>query len=336
MSDIVSRSEHLCSSLKGLIDGNGKVVLRADLAESLTNVHNELTKMVRAAGGNAAKADSYLNSLNAVLRSVKGVHILSATDPEILNYFNAEIFEKTGEFSVDMCPPSTIRGLFAIRKQLTVLSIVNSGITDLVKVLSPVEKKYLVKLNPLILPGSRVNIPDNYLWSNLVTLKLSNCGIAKIDQSLHFFPNIKYLDLSRNSIQHIIHLQDCISLKYINLSHNRIRVLSNLERVLGSVTRLNVSHNEIESLDGIDKIYSLERINASHNLLDDFAEVQHVCRLPCLESLVLSDNPIADHVEYRLKVFMEFIQDGGVMMGNRSFPALDGRTLAPAENKKLR
>lgn len=153
---------------------------------------------------------------------------------------------------------------------------------------------------------------------------------------MHFFPNIKYLDLSRNSIQHIIHLQDCISLKYINLSHNRIRVLSNLERVLGSVTRLNVSHNEIESLDGIDKIYSLERINASHNMLDDFAEVQHVCRLPCLESLVLSDNPISDHVEYRLKVFMEFIQDGGVMMGNRSFPALDGRNLAPAENKKLR
>jgi hypothetical protein len=106
--------------------------------------------------------------------------------------------------------------------------------------------------------------------------------------------------------------------------------------VLGSVTRINVSHNEIESLDGIDKIYSLERFNAAHNVLDDFSEVQHLCKLPCLEALTLSDNPLADHVEYRLKVFQEFILDGGVMMGNRAFPALDGRPLTQIENKKLR
>ncbi len=246
------------------------------------------------------------------------------------------MFTKIHELHADMCPPSTIRGLFTLRQQLHSLIIINSGITDLSKILSPVEKKYLKKLNPLILPGTRMNLPEKYLWSNLTTLTLSNCGIAKIDQALHFFPAVKYLDLSHNSISHIIHLQDCISLKHINLSHNRIRVLSNLERVLGSVTRINVSHNEIESLDGIDKIYSLERFNAAHNVLDDFSEVQHLCRLPCLESLVLSDNPLADHVEYRLKVFHEFIQDGGVMMGNRSFPALDGKLLAPHEQKKLR
>ncbi len=336
MNDPCNHSDFLCGSLTNLIDPNGGLIIKSDIAEAITNVHKELQKRFDTGGStNLPRVEVALGALNDKLQYVRNLQVYSSFTPE-LNYFGVQMFTKVIELSVDMCPPSTITALFALRHQLVTLNIINSGITDLSKILSPVEKKYLNKLHPLILPGSRITVPEKYLWSNLTTLKLSNCGIAKIDQSLHFFSAVKYLDLSHNSISHIIHLQDCISLKHVNLSHNRIRVLSNLERVLGSVTRINVSHNEIESLDGIDKIYSLERLDASHNVLDDFVEVQHLCKLPCLESLVLGDNPLADHVEYRLKVFNEFIQEGGVMMGNRSFPALDGKMIAPHEQKKLR
>lgn len=336
MSDPITRSEYIRGTLTTLIDDNGSLVLRTDVAETVANVYAELKKILDASGSTVSpKLDAAIKILDQKLQSVKSLHLYATFAPE-LNYFGVDIFTRATELFVDMCPPSTIKDLFGVRNQLSVLSIINSGITHLWKILTPVSRKLLSKLNPLILPGTRLNIPEGLLWSKLITLKLSNCGIAKIDQSLHFFPSVKYLDLSHNSISHIIHLQDCISLKHVNLSHNRIRVLSNLERVMGSVTRINVSHNEIESLDGIDKIYSLERFNATHNLLDDFAEVQHLCKLPCLESLSLADNPVADHLEYRLKVFLEFIHDGGVMVGNRAFPALDGKLISEIENKKLR
>jgi Leucine-rich repeat (LRR) protein len=179
-------------------------------------------------------------------------------------------------------------------------------------------------------------IPYEYCWNSILSLTLSNCGLVKIDDSLHYFPNLIDLDISHNFISHIVHLQDCIALENINLSHNRIRILSNLERTIGSIKNLNLSYNEIESLDGIEKIYSLERINLSNNFMNDLNEIQYLSRLPCLIAMILGNNPIAELKHYRLRVFRELIKVGSLMSGNRPFPELDRQGITKKELKKLR
>ena len=91
----------------------------------------------------------------------------------------------------------------------------------------------------------------------------------------------------------------------LDISYNRVRVLSNLDRVLGNIITLNLSHNNIESLDGLGKLYSLEVLNVGFNRIDDACEAAHLCRLPCLDSVVLEGNPIAEHAAYRVHCYVQ-------------------------------
>ncbi len=120
------------------------------------------------------------------------------------------------------------------------------------------------------------------------------------------------------------------------MSNNRVRVLSNLDRVLGNVTSLNLSFNEVQSLDGLDKLYSLQKLNLSSNRIDDFAEVSILAKLPCLESLQLDNNPIGISTRYRINVFHQFVSDNNFLSSNREFPVLDGVPIDTKEQYNLR
>lgn len=80
-------------------------------------------------------------------------------------------------------------------------------------------------------------------WPALSLLRLRNCGLTRLDASLHLLPHCAMIDLSHNAITHIVHLHDCLHLTSLDVSHNRVRVLSNLDRVLGNVVTLNLSYN---------------------------------------------------------------------------------------------
>ena len=110
---------------------------------------------------------------------------------------------------------------------------------------------------------SSVEIPDSFKWASLISLRLPNCGIVSLDRSMHMLPALEYLDVSRNDIAHIVHLQDCSALTSINLSGNRVRVLANIHRVLGCVLEIDLSNNYIESLDGLDKLVVFANISLS-------------------------------------------------------------------------
>ncbi|XP_069954926.1 nischarin-like [Cherax quadricarinatus] len=71
---------------------------------------------------------------------------------------------------------------------------------------------------------------------------------------------------------------------------------------------LDLSQNSLSSLKGLSKLYSLSSLNVSTNNICEISEVSHLSRLPCLETLILTGNPVATIVDYRTKVLELFGQ----------------------------
>ena len=336
------------SSIEGNVASSFAAKLNTDLASVISKTYfavgNMLSKGVdgndkkdpnMVIDKNDARWSKFYQLLVNKLNSIAELHIYPHDSFEIL-HFSIKIFKSLKILHLDQCPPNTISDLVFMKNQLNTLTVVNSGITDLDKVFIPFDDNTIQNLKPMIYSGISTAVPEQYIWSTLINLRLSNCGIVRLDQSMHFFPNLEYLDLSYNSISRIVHLQDCISLQYLNLSHNKIDSLSNLDRVLGRVTNLCVSHNDIQNFSGIEKLLSLEILDASYNQLCNFPHIRSACKLPCLESLWLTGNPLADSENYRIKVYDEFLLDGSVMESNRYMPQLDGVDFTDKEKRKLR
>jgi Leucine-rich repeat (LRR) protein len=177
-------------------------------------------------------------------------------------------------------------------------------------------------------------IKSIYLWERLTTLRLTNCGLTRLDSSLHYLPALVHLDLSYNDISHIIHLQDCHQLRVLNISHNRISVLSNLIWVIPHIERLSLSHNLIESLDGLSSLHQLQRVDLSANKISDFHEIQPLSTLKALTHLYLVGNIISAKPNYRLHVISQFLND--CSLDGRDLPCIDGKVLSPKESYTLR
>lgn len=312
-----------------------KLHLRTDLAEYITRTLIGLEEL--AVEQQNAKAQHTSENIQQRLEQVTSLHIYSPPSSLDLHFFKISYYCALEELILEDCPPSLAIDLYLLRKCLFKIKIVQSGITCLADVLAPVKRSIRQSLSPMILTDTTIlSLPKKYYWRNVSSLTLSNCGLSRVDEALHFFPALTYLNLSHNAITHITHLQDCIALQTLDLSHNKIRVLSNLERVLGKLKVLILNSNEIESIDGIDKIYSLETLDIANNFLSDVNEIQHLCRLPCLEIIVLIGNPLCEKKHYRLRVYREFLKVGSIMSGNRQFPVVDGREIRKKELKKLR
>jgi hypothetical protein len=329
---LVRRGMELISNLVAMIDSRASLSLRSDMAEFIA----QMISILDSAKHNNAAVDAVAQQLRGRLSVINKLSLYPPAGPQ-LNRISLKEFQNLSELAANQIPLSTIIDLCEMRSNLTTLIVTNSGIVDIADVLtSHAPRKLRSKLPPIILQEKKVAIPMKYCWTNLTKLSLSNCGIVRMDEAFHFFPFLTHLDLSNNDITHVVHLHDCVSLESLNLSYNRIRVLSNLERVIGRVKKINLAHNDIESLDGLDKIYALEKVNLSFNYIDDMIEVQHLCRLPNLEAVYLADNPISELANYRLRFYREFIVHGSIMNGNRPFPSLDRVDISKRERKKLR
>lgn len=238
------------------------------------------------------------------------------------------------EVHLNRCPPSTVDDFYELRGKLLRLEIINSGIPALYKVLVPVRTKYLKQHKPLFLGDERVLPPRAYIWTKLKLLRLTNCGIAKMDASFHFMPYLSQLDISHNDISNIIHLQDCFELRILNASHNRISVLSNISRVIPNIVRLNLSNNMIESLDGLSKLTALEKLDLSNNHIDDFMEIEELVVLPHLHDLILEGNAISFKASYRQSVFVLFVHDCSRF--GKPFPLLDNTPITELESSYIK
>ncbi len=129
-------------------------------------------------------------------------------------------------------------------------------------------------------------------WRKLETVKCSHNSCSKMDASLTLLTCVRSLDLSSNCFKTMENLHNCVNLMSLDLSSNRISSTARLNERCGNLTVLKLKCNSLTSIEGIDKLYSLEVLDLSGNLISKFSEISRLGALPCLEELWLKENPV--------------------------------------------
>jgi len=142
-------------------------------------------------------------------------------------------------------------------------------------------------------------LPDLSAHTCLTTLMLDYNDISEI-QGLSSCHRLSHLSLMNNRIARIANL-DNLPLKSLNLSHNNIKKIENLE-TLKYLEVINLSRNSIRSMKGLQNHNLLQEIDLEENQIIDIAEVRYIRELTLLRNLNLLGNPIQGMPDYRLSL----------------------------------
>ncbi|KAL1114864.1 hypothetical protein AAG570_007688 [Ranatra chinensis] len=183
-----------------------------------------------------------------------------------------------------------------LRTVLRELKVVNCGVRDIIDILLCDELH------------KESECREEKLWSNLREVDFSNNQIEKFDDGVNFMPFVEGLNLNSNKIEEINNVDQLSNLHRLYLSCNRITNLCSVHVQLKCIKFMDLSQNQISSLNGVEKLGSLQGLNVSSNLIKDLNEVLFICNLPHLDYVVLTGNPIATIVDYRVKVLERFGQ----------------------------
>ena len=302
-------------------------------------------------------------------------------DTTMMTYFTLSHFERLTGIHLFRCPPSAIRDFFDLRSQLITIKMFYSGIGKLYTIFLPMygshkKLQYFLSsssaaaasitsveqffstlrpelgmeysnvtdsndFNPRSLSNNVASLFSMFNWSLVTSLTLTHCGLTSLDLSLHFFPAVEYINLSHNYLKKIAHLQNCTRLKSLNLSHNRIESLLSFHLTLGNIATLNIANNKINSLEGIDRLLSLERVDARNNCISKYHDVRYLALLPCLEVIYLENNPLPKsippfHYSYRTQFYYELLTQHNYATSTRTLPTLDGINMSADERAALR
>ncbi|KAJ6248245.1 antigen bsp [Anaeramoeba flamelloides] len=134
--------------------------------------------------------------------------------------------------------------------------------------------------------------------SSLDSLSCPYNQLNEIDDTLQNIISLKHLDLSHNNISKVQNLQKNINLVSLNLGHNRFVTSKGIRGQLGNIVELLIDHNSLEKLDDLSFMYSVRILNISGNLISSFLEIKKLKKLQQLELLQLSNNPICKVKDY--------------------------------------
>ena len=144
---------------------------------------------------------------------------------------------------------------------------------------------------------------------SLTHVRLSHCGLWDTARGYQSLPNVESLSLSHNELfrsrQALKGLKHLTRLQKLDLSYNHLVALPGARYALGNLQTLNLSHNQLKSVEGIDRLYSLEHLQLHANQLED---CRGLVRLIQLETLTLRDNPLALRRKHRVDVFLMFYE----------------------------
>jgi len=112
-----------------------------------------------------------------------------------------------------------------------------------------------------------------------------------IDEVCGSIRSLEVLNLSHNEISSIENLERLTSLTRLDLGHNRLACISGLD-ALGSLTHLSLTSNRIRLVTGLEHLRSLETLLLADNLIETPAELRTLAWLPALCTLTLAGNPL--------------------------------------------
>lgn len=209
--------------------------------------------------------------------------------------YTLNTFKNVEHLTVKDASVSQIGHLGAVRRRTTALVVRNSGMTQMSDIFlcDAVFKETVEGIVP-------------HKWLLLTDVDVRGNQIVHIDDSLTLAPNIERFDLSCNKLSSVESLTKLPHLVSLNLSNNLFSTLENMHTKLGNIVELDLSQNHLSSLEGLSKVYSLVSLNVSTNNICEIPAVNHIARLPCLETLIITGNPVATVVDYRTKVLELF------------------------------
>ncbi|XP_043934821.1 nischarin [Protopterus annectens] len=228
----------------------------------------------------------------------------SSTIEEQLLPFDLSIFKSLLQVEINNCDAARIKGLPSLKPTLSTMSI-HFSVVSMKDILVPEAaefEQWEVEGLATELPVAAV-IPA---WKMLTTLDMSHNQISSIDESVKVIPKAEFLDLSHNEISLLENLQFLYNLIHVDLSYNKLTSLEGAHAKLGNIKTLNLAGNLLESLSGLSKLYSLVNLDLSNNRVAQIEEIKHVGGLPCLEKIILSNNPLSIIPDYRTKVLVQF------------------------------
>lgn len=216
---------------------------------------------------------------------------------------------------LDRVRPECITNLHVVRDSLELLRTERACIYNLTD--------YLFSSD-----GDAVDIADGELpvLERLTHLKLRNCAIGELsgldghvaepmeDENdvlapiasqniivpppLSRLPNLVTLSLAHNNL---ITAQSALSglsslplLRRLDLSYNHLTHMRGANALIGNIKVLVLTGNRIRNVQGVDRLYSLEKLYLDQNNLKDLASVAGLAKLPELQSLKLRGNPVAE------------------------------------------
>lgn len=153
-------------------------------------------------------------------------------------------------------------------------------------------------------------------WRFLRHLSLAENGLAFLTTGslAPVAGTLQSLDLSGNLFSEIPDALAGLShLRALNLSNCMIDSLSSLLRSpLPAITTLNLRSNRLLSLAGIERLYSLERLDLRDNRLHDPTELARLTGIPEVHDLYVVKNPFTKtHGSYRITIFNVFRSSPG-------------------------
>jgi hypothetical protein len=148
-------------------------------------------------------------------------------------------------------------------------------------------------------------------WRFLRHLSLAENGLTDISVAslAPIAGTLQSLDLSGNLFDTVPEaLASLTHLRALNLSNCMIERLNTLTlSPLPAITTLNLRSNRLQTLSGIEKLYSLERIDVRDNIIKDPTEIARLTGIPNIVDVYVAKNHFTRiYPNYRVTIFNLF------------------------------